>query len=192
MLVRMESTIAPGFLVASPHMKDEFFEKTVIFLAEHDTDEGSFGIVLNQATDISLLDIFAQMDIDAAGWTRAGYSGQILLGGPVTPELGWVIHSVDWTSDSTRIFKGIVALTASREILEAIAGGRGPHHYLFCLGYSGWGGGQLDNETRSGAWLNVPLEKELFFDVPLEERWETAILRLGFDPFCLSPTVGGA
>jgi putative transcriptional regulator len=188
----MESSIAPAFLVSSPHMKDAFFEKTLIFLAEHDAVEGSFGIVVNRSAEIEFRDVLSQMEIPAPDAQTPPGAVPVLSGGPVTPELGWVIHTLDWTGEGTRAFGDQIGITASRQILEDIAAGRGPRSFLFCLGYAGWGPDQLLDEIRSGAWLNVPLETDLLFHTDIDDRWDAAIARLGFDPSCLSPTVGGA
>lgn len=188
----MESKLAPGFLIASPHMRDPFFEKSVVFLLEHDDDEGSFGIILNKVADIDLHDVFSELGVTVNDDIIKKISHPVLEGGPVTPELGWIIHTPDWTSEKTRTFEGEICITASMEILNEIAAGKGPSQFWFCLGYSGWDSEQLIGEIRSGAWLNIPFDSSLFFDVSIKDKWNAAMERLGIDPAHLSPIVGGA
>ncbi|MBN2714216.1 MAG: YqgE/AlgH family protein [Deltaproteobacteria bacterium] len=188
----METQLAPGFLVASPQMKDPFFARTVIFLLEHDHSEGTFGIILNKTADIGMADVYAELDIPVAEEVLQRGLPPVLEGGPVTPELGWLIHSLDWAGDKTRVFENEVGVTASLDLLRDIAEGAGPSRFLFCLGYSGWGPHQLMKEIQTGSWLYVPFTSELFFDGNRETLWETAIARIGIDPAYFSPLTGGA
>ncbi|MBN2531124.1 MAG: YqgE/AlgH family protein [Deltaproteobacteria bacterium] len=184
--------MAPGFLVASPQLKDPFFSRTVIFLLEHEHSEGTFGIILNKTVDIPMNDVFLELGISPCEEALFKEFPPVLEGGPVTPELGWLIHSPDWKSEKTRIFGGEVGVTASLEILEDIAAGKGPKQFLFCLGYSGWGPKQLMEEIQSGSWLHVPFSSDLFFDVSREKLWEIAFSKLGIDLAYFSPSMGGA
>ena len=164
----------------------------MVLLLEHDNEEGTFGIIINRSARITLRDVFEELKIDLSPeWTDESLP-PVMEGGPVTPELGWVIHSPDWHCEQTRVFGGTTAVTSSREILEVIAHREGPAVWWFCLGYAGWAAGQLVGEIREGAWLHLSYEDELIFRVPPAERWHTAISRLGIDPLCLSPVVGGA
>ena len=188
----METQLAPGFLVASPQLKDPFFTRTVIFLLEHDHAEGTFGIILNKNADIAMTDVYAELDIQLSDDALQKGFPPVLEGGPVTPELGWLIHSLDWISDKTRAFENEVGVTASLDLLKDIAQGEGPSRFLFCLGYSGWGPHQLMKEIQTGSWLHVPFTADLFFNVEREKLWETAVARLGIDPAYFSPLMGGA
>jgi putative transcriptional regulator len=188
----METQLAPGFLVASPQLKDPFFSKTVIFLLEHEHEEGTFGIVLNKTAEIPMGDVYAELGIAVLDEVAQRGLPSVLEGGPVTPELGWLIHSTDWMSEKTRVFGDTIGVTASIEILKDIANNRGPQRFWFCLGYSGWGPHQLTQEIRTGSWLHVPFAADLFFDVSREELWISAISRLGIDPAFFSPVMGGA
>jgi len=188
----MESKIAPGFLVAAPHMKDPYFERSVVLMLEHDDQEGSMGLIVNQLADLQFGDLLPQMGIPAPRPESDATHPPVMVGGPVSPELGWIIHTGDWTSDSTApLFEGI-SVTASIDLVREIALGRGPSSYLMCLGYAGWAPGQLIDEMRTGAWLNVPAEQPLIFDVPAPRRWDTAIERLGIDAKNIVPIVGDA
>ncbi|MBN2341969.1 MAG: YqgE/AlgH family protein [Deltaproteobacteria bacterium] len=188
----METQLAPGFLVASPQLKDPFFEKTVIFLLEHDHNEGTFGIIMNKLANIQLNEVFSELNISLSEEIKHTKLPQIVEGGPVTPELGWVIHSSDWSSEKTKLFCESVGVTASLEILQDIAIGQGPARFWFCLGYSGWGPKQLMKEIQIGSWLHLPFSADLFFDIPHEQIWKAAIGKLGIDPAYFSPLMGGA
>ena len=191
MISLMESTIAPGFLAAAPHMRDPFFEKTLVFMMEH-SDEGSIGLIINQLSNIDLATVLSEMELVLENPIEVAEHPPILMGGPVAPQLGWILHSSEWCGPETRVFEDNVAVTASREILKDISEGRGPERYLFCLGYAGWGPGQLVDEIKTGSWINVPCNHELIFDVPIEDKWRSAIKSLGIDPINIVPIIGDA
>lgn len=188
----MESRIAPGFLVAAPHMKDPYFEKSVVLMLEHEDAEGSMGLVINQRSSLELGEVLHEMGIPLPPTGHLDLHPPVLVGGPVSPELGWIVHTDDWTSEVTAtLFEGL-SVTASVDIVRDIALGKGPARYVLCLGYAGWAPGQLITELKTGAWLNVPSEHDLIFGVPLDRRWEAAISRLGIDARNLAPMVGDA
>jgi putative transcriptional regulator len=188
----METVIAPGFLVAAPQLKDPNFDGTVIFMIEHDDTEGSLGLVINRATELRLARVLSEMSLPVPEGSDLDRGRPVLYGGPVSPELGWIVHTPDWNSSATKTIAGAVGVTASLEVLKAIASGKGPRSYVFCLGYAGWGPGQLVDEIKEGSWFNVPFGADLIFDVPLDERWNNALARLGIDPLSLAPMVGDA
>lgn len=188
----METKLAPGFLVASPQLKDPFFKKTVIFLLEHTHEEGTFGIILNKIADIQMIEVFDELNITVGDEIDTRSFGQVIEGGPVTPELGWLIHSMDWTSEKTKLFSSDIGVTASMEILTDIANGVGPKKFWFCLGYAGWGPRQLLEEIQIGSWLHVPFSSDLFFNYPSQDLWQEAIAKLGINPAYISPIIGGA
>ncbi len=188
----MSSRISPGFLVAAPQLKDPNFARTVVLMMEHEDDEGSLGLVINRSADLGLADVLEAMEIEVEGEVDGRSHPPVMYGGPVAVELGWILHSADWDGEQTRPVADGVRVTASRDIVEAIATGRGPASYMFCLGYAGWGPGQLIGEIKSGSWITVPFEADLVFDVPMEDRWEAALRRLGIDPGALAATVGDA
>jgi putative transcriptional regulator len=192
MIPRMESKIAPGFLVAAPHMRDPSFEKTVIFMMEHDDPEGSMGLVINRPAGMTFASLVSWMGLPTPTGADAAALPGVLTGGPVAPELGWILHSDEWRAEQTRILAPGIAVTASLNVVQSICDGRGPDRFLLCLGYAGWGPGQLVAEIRTGAWINVPYEQDLVFDVPLEARWEESIRRLGIDPSSIASMVGDA
>lgn len=188
----METVIAPGFLVAAPQLKDPNFESAVVLMVEHDDGEGSLGLVINRVSEMSLARILSEMKLPLAESVNCDEFPRVLYGGPVSPELGWIVHTPDWQGSGTKLIAEAVAVSASLDVLQAIANGRGPEKFLFCLGYAGWGPGQLVEEIKTGAWFNVPFELELIFDVPFDERWKRALGRLGIDPLSVAPLVGDA
>jgi putative transcriptional regulator len=188
----MDSTIAPGFLVAAPHMRDPHFERAVVLMIEHDDEEGSFGLIVNRAAEIDLSAVLGAMRLELDAPVDIGDHPPILEGGPVSPELGWIVHSADWARPETKLLTPQVGVTASVEILEAISRGAGPREYALFLGYAGWGPHQLVAEIRTGAWITVPFDRELVFDVPYGARWDAALGRLGIDPRQIASVIGDA
>ena len=177
------------FLIAMPNLGDPNFSQTVTFLCQHNS-EGALGIVINRPTDMMLHEVLLQMDIEVKDLNAARLP--IYFGGPVQPERGFVIHQPvgDWLS-SHRV-TDTVALTTSRDILEAVAIGEGPEKFLVALGYAGWGEGQLEREMIDNAWLNTPVESDILFDVSPEQRWESAAGKIGVDLNLLSSVAGHA
>jgi putative transcriptional regulator len=186
----METSISPGFLVAAPQLKDPNFEGTVILMVEHQDLEGSLGLVVNRRATVDLATVLVELGLEAP--KDLASHPKVLFGGPVATERGWVLHTDDWTGEATTPVGDGIAVTASIDLLAAICEGRGPRAYRFCLGYAGWGPGQLVSEIKAGAWLTVPLFAALVFDVPLEERWHAALAHLGIDPSQLASTFGDA
>ena len=187
-----ETKIAPGFLVAAPQLKDPHFESTVILMLEHKDDEGSLGLVINRPAVVKLEAVLAEMNIATTGPLDLRDHPPLLYGGPVSPERGWILHTPDWTGPSTRAVDEELSVTASRDILDAIASSMGPEKYRFCLGYSGWGPHQLIEEIKVGAWITVPFFVDLIFETSLDVIWSRALSRLGIDPTQLVSTVGDA
>ncbi len=166
------------FIIAMPTLVDNNFAHTVTYLCQHNS-EGALGIVINRTTGMKLDEIFKQMDIKVT--SLAASETVVLAGGPVQQDRGFVLHtgSGDWhasmpVSDS-------VSLTTSRDVLEAIAVGEGPEHYLIALGYAGWGEGQLEKEILDNAWLNTPCGNNILFDTPINQRWNAAAEQIGID-----------
>lgn len=165
-------------LIALPALDDPNFSRSVALICQHD-DEGAMGVVVNRASEYSLGDVLAQMNLEARDPALAN---QIVLnGGPVHPERGFVLHDGERQWDSTLAIGGGLALTTSRDILEAMAEGEGPEHVVLALGCAGWGAGQLEYELGENSWLTAPADTELLFALPLERRWQAAGGRLGID-----------
>ena len=165
-------------LIALPALDDPQFARSVALICQHD-DEGAMGVVVNRASEYSLGEVLAQMNLEARDPVLAN---QIVLnGGPVHPERGFVLHDGERQWDSTLAIGGGLALTTSRDILEAMAEGEGPAHVVVALGCAAWGAGQLEYELGENSWLTAPADTELLFALPLEQRWQAAGGRLGID-----------
>jgi putative transcriptional regulator len=188
----MSDSLAPGVLVAAPQLQDPNFARAVVLMLEHDDEEGSLGLVINRTATVALDQILEILDLEGVGPGGLGSEAPVMCGGPVATEFGWILHTPDWHGDTTRAVGHGVCVTANREILEAIIARRGPSRFLFCLGYSGWGPGQLVSELKAGAWITVPFAADLVFDVEVDRRWDAALGRLGIDPFAIAPVVGDA
>lgn len=176
-------------LVAMPAMDDQRFARAVVLLCQHN-EEGAMGLVVNRPSEYRLSEIFAQMQIRDS---RTDFAYRpVLAGGPVQTDRGFVLHqgASDW--DSTLRITPSLAVSTSRDVLDDIASGKGPGRFVLMLGFSGWGPGQLEAELADNAWLTVPADDELLFDVPLELRWQTANARLGVDPGQLAGYAGHA
>ncbi|NCU21345.1 YqgE/AlgH family protein [Candidatus Falkowbacteria bacterium] len=176
-------------LVAMPGMGDPRFDGTVIYLCTHSA-EGAMGLVINRGLDdISFPDIVGQLGIDP---TPQCDLVRVQFGGPVDMGRGFVLHTRDYHNEGTMAVDDSVALTATLDVLKAIAAGCGPRRLLMALGYAGWSPGQLDIELRENAWLTVPADRHLLFEVALEEKYAAAIGLLGIDPRLLSENMGHA
>ena len=176
------------FLIAMPGLADPNFFHTVTFICEHDAD-GAMGIVINRPLDLNLADIITHMDIQVTPETA---QLPIFQGGPVQTERGFVLHAPlgDW--EATLQVSDEIGVTASQDVLAAIAAGRGPKRSLIALGYAGWGAGQLEREIAENAWLSGPATAEILFDTPVEKRWAAAAALLGVDLNLLSSDTGHA
>jgi putative transcriptional regulator len=176
-------------LIAMPQMDDPRFSRTVIYLCAH-TSEGAMGLVVNKLMDsVTFPDLLDQLSIDTGGEDQ-----EILVhfGGPVETGRGFVLHSADYVHDSTLVINDEVALTATIDILKAIADGDGPKRSLLALGYAGWGPGQLDDEIQRNGWLCVGADAELLFGPDLDGRWKSAMAKLGVNLHMLSGDAGRA
>ena len=183
------SYVTGQLLIAMPGMRDERFAKSVIYMCAH-SEEGAMGLVLNQRLDsLKFAELISQLELDEKHLSR---DVPVHFGGPVESGRGFVLHTSDYRQDATLEVVNGVALTATVDILKAIAQGKGPQKSLLALGYAGWGPGQLDMEIRANGWLQVPSDSEIIFDIEPDTKWERAIERLGIDPRMLSDDVGHA
>jgi putative transcriptional regulator len=167
-------SLAGQLLVAAPSMGDPRFYQTVIMLVRHDRT-GAMGIVVNRPLQerplAALLEALGEKADGAAGNVR------IFAGGPVQPELGFVLHSAEYRRADTMEIDGHVAMTSSREILRDIAANRGPKQSLVAFGYAGWAPGQLEGELVQGVWFTAPADAKLIFEEERERVWENAVTR---------------
>ena len=176
-------------LIAMPAMNDPNFQKSVIYVCAH-SDEGAVGLVINQpATGVSFSEVLEQLDVSAP----ADGNQPIVIGGPVETGRGFVLHSIDYCKDdATLVTRERIGMTATIDILKAMAEGRGPEKALLAIGYSGWGPGQLESEIQANGWLTCPAEDALVFDDDFNTKWDRAIEILGIDPAFLSSDFGHA
>jgi putative transcriptional regulator len=181
--------LADNFLIAMPSLADPNFARGVTLLCQHDQD-GAMGLTINRRSDFVLGEILRQMGIETRLPDVAALP--VLLGGPVQPDHGFVLHDDprDWGS-TLRFGRGL-AITTSRDVLEAMALGEGPARALVTLGFAGWGAGQLEAELSENAWLTGPVDPAVLFDIPLELRWRAAADSIGVDLARLSDAVGHA
>lgn len=172
-------SLANHFLIALPSLADPNFSRGVTLLCQHGP-EGAMGLIVNRVSSYRLGDILQQMDVESGDAALA--AEPVLLGGPVQPERGFVLHDpagARW--DSTFEVSPRLHLTTSRDILVAMARGEGPKRALVALGYAGWSAGQLEGELQEDAWLTVPADPVILFETPIEARWEGAARLVGVD-----------
>ncbi|MBI1980393.1 MAG: YqgE/AlgH family protein [Methylocystis sp.] len=184
-------------LIAMPSMLDQRFARSVIYLCAH-SEDGAMGIVVNQPAPIrNFPDLLVQLQVIAPqeriSLPRRAEDIQVLSGGPVQTDRGFVLHSPDFFLDnSTLPIDDGVSLTATIDILRAIAAGRGPDQALLALGYAGWDAGQLEEEIQRNGWLNCPADPALLFDRDLGTKYARALRSIGVDPERLSSNAGHA
>ena len=176
------------FLIAMPAMSDPNFSRTLTFVCEHN-ERGALGIVVNRPIDVDLAALFKQVEIALPDPALARQP--VFFGGPVQFDHGFVLHRPVGAWKST-LPVGDIGLTTSRDILEAMADGRGPHEQLVALGYAGWAPGQLEDEIQKNGWLTVRADIDLIFNVPPEERYDAAMRALGINAANLSEEAGHA
>lgn len=181
------------FLLSMPGIGDPRFERTVIAMCVHD-DDGALGIVVNRRhATMTVRDLMTQVEI-VPGATPA--TARVMVGGPVEPGRGFVLHSPDYAGQGTIHVGGLGGvrwgLTSTVDVLRDIANDRGPRQWLAALGYTGWGAGQLDGELRRHGWHHLDGSDDLLFTAPVDRRWPRAFGELGIDVGHLSPVAGTA
>jgi putative transcriptional regulator len=184
-------------LIAMPTMRDERFARSVIYVCAHSSD-GAMGIVVNQpVANINFSDLLVQLEVipkeDLIELpTRAG-TVKVLKGGPVETQRGFVLHSSDFfIEDSTLPIDDGICLTATLDILKAIARGNGPQSAVLALGYAGWAPGQLESEIQENGWLHCPADPDLIFGSDTDAKYARALRKIGIDPGMLSSEAGHA
>lgn len=178
------------FLIAMPDMADPNFAHSITYICEHN-EEGAMGIMVNRPMDLTVADILAHLQIhDFADHLQ---EQQVLYGGPVQTERGFVLHrSHPHQWDTTLCVEDDICLTTSRDILVALSRNEGPQECLVALGYAGWSAGQLDYEMAQNAWLSVKADADILFATPFDQRWQAAAALLGVDMNLMSGQVGHA
>jgi putative transcriptional regulator len=184
-------------LIAMPAMRDERFARSLIYICAHSSD-GAMGIVVNQpAANIKFPDLLVQLEVipakDLIQLPSSAGTVKVLKGGPVETGRGFVLHSADFfIENSTLPIDDGICLTATLDILKAIARGKGPESAVLALGYAGWAPGQLETEIQENGWLNCDADSELIFGKDVEHKYEMALKKLGIDPGMLSSEAGHA
>jgi putative transcriptional regulator len=184
-------------LIAMPSVTGEPFSRSIVYVCAHSA-EGAMGIVLNRpAAHMNLPDLLVQLEIvpesERISLPKSLETMQVLMGGPVETSRGFVLHSPDYhIAQSTLPIDDGICLTATVDILRAIAQGRGPSSALLALGYAGWQAGQLENEIQANGWLTCPANMDLVFNAPIEARYELAMRYIGIKPAMLSMEAGHA
>jgi putative transcriptional regulator len=194
-LLDMDTENAPlnltgKLLIAMPAMGDPRFEHAVVLICAH-SEEGAMGLIVNKPTgEVALSDMLDQLSIEHGPQSR---QMEVSFGGPVEQTRGFVLHSLDYVSNvNTLKVESVFGLTATLDILEALAKGRGPERALVAIGYAGWGPGQLEDELSQNAWLTCDANMELVFDLPDTGKWDGALKSLGVDALLLSADAGHA
>ena len=191
---RTDGFLAGQLLIAMPGMEDVRFQRSIIFMCAH-SEEGAMGLIINQlAPGVSFLELLLQLDLLEDGDAAIGLEDiPVHIGGPVETGRGFVLHTSDYGSEeSTLEVDERVSLTATIDILRAIAAGQGPDHALLTLGYAGWGAGQLESEIQANGWLHCAPDLSLVFQEDVESKYERALFKLGVDPTHLVSDAGHA
>ena len=184
-------------LIAMPVMEDERFARSVIYVCAH-SSEGAMGIIVNRpAGSIDFPELLVQLDIidkvDGIKLPESAETMKVLKGGPVETGRGFVLHSSDFfIEDATLNIDDGICLTATVDILRAIAKGGGPKHAILALGYAGWAPGQLENEIQGNGWLHCAADDDLIFGGDVEAKYQRALLKIGIEPGMLSTEAGHA
>ena len=191
------SLLGGQLLIAMPGMGDQRFDQSVVYVCVH-SDTGAMGIIVNKvAPMMNFGDLVSQLDV-APGSGAAKIPDDVMamtvqFGGPVEPARGFVLHTTDYFSnDSSLRINRRIALTATVDILRAMARGEGPQRALLALGYSGWAPGQLEDEIQRNGWLTCPADEDILFGPAHENKYKMALRKIGIDPAMLSSEAGHA
>ena len=177
------------FLIAMPAMDDPYFSRTLIYIAVHN-DQGALGLIVNRPIDMDLATLFEKIEVPLESPNVGRLP--VYFGGPVQTDRGFVLHRPVGNWQSTLAVTSEVGLTSSRDVLQAVGKDGQPGEIMVTLGYSGWGAGQLENELVQNAWLTVPADPRILFELPFEERLPSAMETLGIDFANLSEKAGHA
>jgi len=177
------------FLIAMPALADPNFAQTVTLICEHNA-EGALGIVINRPGLLSLGEVMDQLNFEISDHQLREQA--VFEGGPVYPDRGFVLHEPSLKWESSLPVSEYIQVTTSRDILEALARGEGPHSTLLALGYAGWASGQLEEEMAANAWLSVEASPDIVFNTKWDQRYRAAAGLLGIDLDALGPGAGHA
>ena len=194
---RPEGLLDGNLLIAMPSMGDKRFARSVVYICAHSAD-GAMGIVINKlAGDVSFRDLLIQLDVISAGSDASLPGGadrvRVHRGGPVETGRGFVLHSADFFLDNATLpIDDDIYLTATLEILRAIAEGHGPRKAFLALGYAGWAPGQLEFEIQANGWLHSEADRSILFDNDVDSKYDRALAKIGIEPAMLSLDAGHA
>lgn len=189
------------FLIAMPGLEDVSFAGSVVYLCEH-SERGALGLIINKPTDINLKNLFEKVDLSLSRTDLS--NAPVFLGGPVQTERGFVLHDPMRAPDAVaennasayastmHIPGGLLDMTTSRDVLEALSTGAGPRRVLVTLGYSSWAEGQLESELAENSWLTVGADLAVIFDIPVADRYDSALGLLGLQAWQIAPGAGHA
>ena len=186
------------FLIAMPALQDDVFHRSEVYLCEH-SERGALGLIINKPCEISMTGLFEKLSLPLL--RKDLRDSPVFLGGPVQNDRGFVLHDATFSQSnqpdesvyaSTMVIPGGMEMTTSKDILEAISTGFGPHRVLVSLGYSAWGEGQLESELSENSWLTVAADPALIFEVPFAERYDKTLKLLGLEAWMLSIDAGHA
>jgi putative transcriptional regulator len=181
-------SLAGTFLVSTPQMPDPRFEEHVIYICAHNA-EGAMGVAINQPNQVfTLVEILHGANLPIPDSPLP----PVHIGGPVELESAFILYLSDYTAEHRLDISDTVSLTRETRVLEDIALGRGPQKYLFILGYTGWGPGQLERELMDNGWLSVPANDEIIFNSPDEFKWRAAAMQYGIDIATYEDVIGNA
>jgi putative transcriptional regulator len=192
-----QGTMGGQMLIAMPGMRDERFQRSVIYICGH-SDEGAMGIVINNRTpSMTFRDLLVQLDLieadQAIRLPRRLSHAHVLKGGPVETSRGFVLHSADFAIENvTQTIDTGICMTATLDILRAIAKDEGPRSAILALGYAGWSAGQLEREIAANGWLHCDGDPDLLFSEDIDSKYTRAMNKLGIDPLMLSSDAGRA
>ncbi|SQD80292.1 YqgE/AlgH family protein [Moritella yayanosii] len=184
------------FLIAMPSMKDGIFERAVIYICEHNAD-GAMGIIINLPVNISIDELLSQTviaDLDdetaAPAEPKITINERVFKGGPVSEDRGFVLHTAYPGFSSSLQINDDLMITSSLDVLATLGTNKQPDNYIVALGYSGWTKGQLEQEIADNSWLTINADENILFNVPVHQRWEQAVQKIGIDVSQLSSQVG--
>ena len=185
------ASLAGKILLAMPGMGDPRFHHAVIVLCAHDAN-GAMGLVINHALPgMAFTDLLEQLKIASTIEVKA-LGAPVLSGGPVEGSRGFLLHSNDFAQKDTVRIDADLSITGTVEALRDVVAGNGPQRFLFILGYAGWGAGQLEAELQENAWMVVDADPEIIFNAPMDDKWQRAFQKLGFEPGRISAAAGRA
>jgi len=187
--MQADPNLTGQFLIAMPGLTGEPFYRSVCYICQYD-QQGALGLVVNQSTQLSLGDVFVQTDLTPVNEAIAAIP--VYSGGPVNPERCLVMHQPIGEWAATLQVTDSIGVTGSVDVLEAIAAGEGPEQFFVCLGYAGWGPGQIDDEILRNDWLTCPADSSILFQAATSDRWRAALGLMGVDPNQLSSDAGHA